>query len=222
MLGHLQTTHQLPIPTSPWVVQGSALIVIGRLPYRSAHALAGQVSGMQILPGIGSIAALGCVNYTRTPVGPYHELVVSPGILWRVLPGFLISHMPVDSEIARLSGRALWGLPKTLETITWNESTTCMECSLAGAPPPIMIRAEMKGSRPSLLVPILPGISARGPRYQLFTVAGRLGRVRAAHVTITTPPDSPYAPVAALTRGPHVSLWIGSFTLQIGTPLELS
>src|SRR5579875_1579954 len=94
---------------TPWNVAGQALVIVGHLSRRAARALAGHPRGFAAPPLLGSVAVLGLISYTDTPVGPYHELAFTPGVLWRDIPAALVSHMLVDSARSKMAGRALWG-----------------------------------------------------------------------------------------------------------------
>lgn len=207
------------IPPAPWTVRGAALVVVGRLGRDAARELAGRARGLAAPWPLGSLAAVGFVRYDDTPVGPYHELTVAPGILWRDLPGALISHMIVDSERSMLAGRALWGLPKTLGRFDWQpEGVTVRN---AAGTTLLAARYTLRRRSLPLATPPLPVFSLRGPRRQLFTVGGWLGDAQRVHVQLTAPADSPLVLVPGLLRGPHLALWIASFRLRVSTPFDL-
>lgn len=207
------------IPPSPWVVQGSALVIIGRLGRRAARDLAGNPRGLVGLPGLGSIAVLGLIRYDDTPVGPYHEVVVIPGVLWRTLPGALISHMLVDSARSRLAGRALWGLPKELAHFDWQPE----RLTVADPTGQTVLTASWQptGMRLGFLLPPLPVATLRGPRRQLFVTGGWLTGMRRARVALAIPATSPFASLAAIVRGPHLALAIDRFRVRISAAVDL-
>ncbi len=218
MLG-ADPTLSLAVPPTPWVVSGRALVVIGHLGRAHARALAGRPRGFAAPPLMGSFAALGLVDYTDTPVGPYHELAVSPGVLWRDLPGALVSHMFVDSARSQLAGRALWGLPKELARFTWEPTRVVV--SDPADQPLLSVTWEAQGEWPRLGVPPLPVMTLRGPRRQLFTAGGGASGVRRARVRLSIPPTSPLAPLAALTRGPYLALWLDHLRLRISDAFDM-
>ncbi len=80
---------------------------------------------------------------------------------------------------------------------------------------------QARGDWPRLAFPPLPAMTLRGPRRQFFTVSGWAGGVQRARVRLTLPPDSPFAPLAALTRGPHLALYLHRFRLHIGDAFDL-
>jgi hypothetical protein len=209
----------LVVPPTPWIVAGRALVVIGHLGRADARQLAGRPRGFAAPPLAGSVAVLGLVDYSDTPVGPYYELAVSPGVLWRDLPGALVSHMFVDSARSRLAGRALWGLPKELARFFWEPERVAV--SDPTDRPLLTVTWEEYGAWPRLGIPPLPVMTLRGPRRQLFTVGGWASGIRRARVRLTIPPASPLAPLAALTRGPYLALWLDHLRLRISDAFDM-
>ena len=211
----------LAIPTSPWHLEGDALIIIGRLGRHYARSLAGSVSNLIAPRLLGSIATVSFIRYSTTPVGPYHELAVTPGVIWRGIPAAFVSHMLVDNARSQRGGRAIWGLPKEMAHFTWGPALG--ECAVTDAAGTALISAQSRLRRRwlGLPVPPLPFMSVRGPRRQFFTVNGSSGRLYRAHVDLSIPPASPYAPLAPLTTGPHLAFWLEGFRLRISSPYDL-
>jgi hypothetical protein len=216
---------EMLIPPAPWILEGRALIIVGRLPPYAARALAGNLTSLVILPVLGTIAIVGFIHYTQTPVGTYSEMAISPGIYWHGIPAFLVSHMPVDSERSRLGGRAIWGLPKEICHFTWKEDKQNLQVSLQQSidNPTSLITATGRDKcwLPSTFIPPVVFTSVRGPRSELFAIMGKLYQVQWSHVDLDIPSDSPYAPLATITKGPHLALHIRSFRLKITNPIEL-
>lgn len=165
------TLAALPIPPPPWIVRGSALVVLGHLSRGRARALAAQPRGFMAPPLLGSLGVLGLIHYDDTPVGPYNELALMPGVLWRqMLPGMLISHMLVDNARSRMAGRALWGLPKELARFAWTDQQIAVTTP-TGTPLLTAARRTPAGSsraRPHAARPPLPNLhdgwlGCRGP-----------------------------------------------------------
>jgi hypothetical protein len=216
----------LPVPPSPWRLHGSALVVMGHLCRHDAHALAQHTQnprGLLAVPLVGSLASLALVRYDATPVGPYYELLISPGILWHVIPAGFISDILVDSVPSWLGGRSLWGLPKVLADFTWTVNSQTQTVAVTGAVGEPLLRAEfqLRGPLPGIIVPPIPVISVRGPRHQLFNISGRVGRVRRATITLDIPPESTFSALRQIVRGPHLALWLDGFHLRISTALDL-
>jgi|GEM_PF-4958606 len=218
------STTVYPIPHAPWVLRGSALVVIGTIPRRNALQLAANTGGKLNRLWAGWPTVLAFVNYTSTPVGAYHECVVSPGILWRQLPGMLVSHMPVDSERSRQGGRALWSLPKVMQQFQWNTTAATAEVTLMDehSTSQIALRSKLGGKLPLLPIPVVPCMSMRGPRCQIFALTGMLNDVKRARITaLEIPHDSIYAPLQPLLRRPHLALYIQTFWLRISQSFDV-
>ena len=88
---------QLPpsIPPAPWHLTGQAVAFLAA-PFK-----------LRLL-----------VNYATSPVGPYleHALAVPT---WR---GPRVGQMSVDSNASVIGGREIWGYPKTLEMMQWQQT----------------------------------------------------------------------------------------------------
>ena len=75
-------------------------------------------SGVLLLRDLKS--ALACVHYETSPVGGYDEFAVIELSLRR--PS--VSEMLVTSEASRQAGRDLWGFPKKLGNLHWQQNAT--------------------------------------------------------------------------------------------------
>ena len=75
-------------------------------------------SGVLLLRDVKS--AIACVHYTDSPVGAYDEFAVIE-ISWR---GPSVTEMLVTNEASRKAGRELWGFPKELENLNWQQNAT--------------------------------------------------------------------------------------------------
>jgi hypothetical protein len=86
-----------------------------------------------------------CFEYPNTTVGPYNEIGIGvpcrldPVINIPILPalfdrffsvGFYIHHLPVTTQIAYDAGVDLWGLPKFIAHIKFEDTPTHRRCSL--------------------------------------------------------------------------------------------
>ncbi len=216
------------VPPPPWILRGSALIVVGRV----ARAIARQIADSRFapsphhyplsLPFLGSLAAVAFVQYDVSPVGPYHEMMVSPGIIWHTVPGALIARLPVDNQRSLLGGRAIWGLPKTMADFTWTAGNApSVEVREPTGTPLIQARFQRRGSWPALPLPPLPIMSACGPRLQVFTVTPLLRSVTRMRVEFEIPDKSDFVPLRNLLRGPHLALHVEMLRLRVSTPLDL-
>lgn len=97
-------------PPAPWTVQARALMWTGRANRRVVQTLPRRLrQGWRPV-----LTAVSLVSYSKTPVGPYEE-VVAAVILLR--GRHRIVHVPfiaVDSPTSVVGGRENWALPKTL------------------------------------------------------------------------------------------------------------
>ncbi len=213
----------LQIAPAPWDVHGAALIIVGRLPRSAAHALSGGVRRLIAPPLIGSLAGVGFVRYDQTPVGPYHELAVTPAVHWRDLPGAYISRMVVDSQASWLAGRSIWSLPKEMGSFDWREQGDALTVAVRDAEGGDLVALSARRGRrvPGLYAPLVPVMAVRGPRRVIFGVSGSLGDRHQASVTLDIAPASPLAPLLALLRGPHLVWWCGSFHLRVTQGYDL-
>jgi hypothetical protein len=65
----------------------------------------------------GGLAMVWIVRYSQTPVGPYNELIFSPGAFTapgKSKPGVRITRIYVDSPSSAYNGRRNWNVPKHL------------------------------------------------------------------------------------------------------------
>jgi hypothetical protein len=103
----------------PWKLSGEGIIMIfkfkkewvetsGMLP----RHLKGKFKG-----GLGYIML---VNYEKSPVGPYHELLIIPG-KFRKSKKQAITKIYVDTEASTQNGRNNWGIPKETLPFTWKK-----------------------------------------------------------------------------------------------------
>ncbi len=109
-----------PKAPAPWELYGEGIILIykfstewveshGQLPVN----LKGKFKG-----GLGYVML---VNYEKSPVGPYHELLIIPG-KFRKSRKQAITKIYVDSEASTQNGRANWGIPKETLPFVWEKN----------------------------------------------------------------------------------------------------
>jgi hypothetical protein len=91
------------VPAAPWLLRGAAVAFFD-----------GKGVALQ-------------VNYTESPVGPYHE---TARVGWQRRPK--VVQMRVNSVASRRGGRRVWGFPKTLADITWHERRNRIEVRAKG------------------------------------------------------------------------------------------
>lgn len=93
-----------------------------------------------------ALATLAAIDYRDNDLGRYHEVSIAlfvredsaPRIgrarlaldLLRGRVGTAILHLPVDQAFTCEAGRTIWGFPKTLQQIDWEELPGRLRCSL--------------------------------------------------------------------------------------------
>lgn len=126
----------------------------------------------RLAPGVGAMSVT-CFEYRDSDVGSYNELAIgavlsppghSSGLpMQKMLSGVVggqieayVQHLPVTTELARVSGREIWNFPKFVTPIDFEESGRSRTCHLT----------EDESRILSLEIPKLR--SARGEQIQLF------------------------------------------------------
>ena len=85
------------IPPAPWTLHGESLAFLAR-------------------DETGKIGVRAFVCYADSPVGAYNEMAFA--VL--TTRGVRVTQMPVTLEHSMIGGRAIWGFPKTLESIEYS------------------------------------------------------------------------------------------------------
>ncbi len=105
--------HQPP----PWALAGRAVLLLLRMPVPWVRHQGGLPEHLQPHynggPGLAMLVA-----YDDSPVGPYRELLFSPGTCFRDRR-YVITRILVDSPESTRGGRANWGIPKETVPIDW-------------------------------------------------------------------------------------------------------
>jgi len=104
----------LAVVPAPWTLEGRGLIVAAQLP-------AAMLNEHSFLPDTlkttrrGWFGAMMFVDYARSPVGPYRELLFIPGsVLFGTRRCQTISRIFVSTMESVVNGRRNWGIPKNL------------------------------------------------------------------------------------------------------------
>lgn len=123
------TSTEIPLAPAPWVnLQASGFVFINynsstTPPSAAAYdALEGNsdfASPSASGEFAGGLCSIFLLRYTETPVGPYDELILSPGAYHvPVLPDspthLRITRIYVSSAATELNGRKNWGIPKQM------------------------------------------------------------------------------------------------------------
>ena len=155
-MNHQETTAAFP---PPWKLRGEGAMLFYRFP--KAFCLEHGFIPAALQPDFqGLVGCVMLVDYQRTPVGPYRELLFIPG-LFRTNRGrrFSITRIFVDSQPSMEWGRRNWGIPKELAQFDWQQAGPAarriqVHAPLAGEPLQPMLDATLRG---------------RGPRFPLST-----------------------------------------------------
>ena len=177
-------------PYAPWVLSGESIVALVRVP----GPLGVLPPGLHRVPGPVLVVA---VRYGGSPVGPYLELAVGEPARLGTRLGWCMTTMVVDSADSRVGGRASWGFPKEIGSLSWERDGDVRE--LRWAERHVVVRGVPGRFRLPVLVPVR-ALQRRtdGP----VVVPGRLrGLARLARVTVEVPAADVLAPLAGAHRG---------------------
>jgi hypothetical protein len=109
-----------PYHPAPWKLQGEGFILAFRFKKQwvSQNPLFTDEQQQNFSGGLGYLML---VNYQKSPVGPYYELLLIPG-KFKPNGKQTISHIFVDSESSTKNGRYNWGIPKHTVPFLWQKS----------------------------------------------------------------------------------------------------
>lgn len=123
-----------------WVRDASVTFASFSVPTRAAKAVIGnpRVELAEVFPG-RAMASIAAIEYRENDLGQYNELAIAFVVRMgggRALPlvgmtidsmrgniGTYIHRLPVTTEFSCEAGRAIWGLPKTVEKISIREES---------------------------------------------------------------------------------------------------
>lgn len=107
----MQVRHFIDVKApAPWTLTGDGYILLYKFPrkFAEAHSYFGDYKG-----GLGAVML---VDYHTSDVGPYREVLFSPGRIAYpgrpVRTGYSISRIYVDSIPSVINGQDNWGIPK--------------------------------------------------------------------------------------------------------------
>lgn len=96
----------------PWTLKGQGHILVYKFP-KSFIEKNGYLADYQTNNFKGFFGTIMIVDYAKTPVGPYKELLFVPGIFdLNGSKNFSISKIYVDNQDSVDNGTANWGIPK--------------------------------------------------------------------------------------------------------------
>ena len=185
----------LPPPVAPWVLGGESVVCLAR----GGGRVGTMPEGVRRVAGPCLVVA---ACYSGSPVGPYLELAVGEPTRLGVRFGWCFTTMVVSSADARLGGRASWGFPKELGTLTWSRDGSVRSMHWAERD------VTVTGVASRFVLPALVPVRALQRRTDgPVVVPGRLrGLGRVARVTVSAPADDPMSSVA----GRHLGVVVAS------------
>lgn len=106
---------------APWHLKGRGFILMYRFPEAFIRDSCFLPEEWKILKWTG-IGFVMLVDYTDSPVGPYHELLIMPGKA-RIdkRKSRTVSRIYVDTFESMYDGRSNWGLPKEVTDFKWTQ-----------------------------------------------------------------------------------------------------
>lgn len=121
----------------PWGLRGRGYVIL-LAPGARRRGARGEPAGVRPCGGFGVLMVM---DYRRSEVGSYRELLYIPGRISlrtsergstavRTVRGYSISRIYVTSETSRAGGIANWGIPKERGRITWTTAGASSESIL--------------------------------------------------------------------------------------------
>jgi acetoacetate decarboxylase len=189
-------------PPAPWRLYGELILV----PARGDAAKSPIPRGAKLIGARGRTLAGALLARYASGTLAYHELIVFSALgRLGARPGFVVSHIYVDSELSMHGGRAIWGLPKELAEFTYSRSR--VEVRQAGA---VLLRARVRRRAGRLPLPLLGPTLGAG----VHATGRMLVRAAPALVTLDVPAESPFAPLLR----PGVRLALAGDDLRLVMP----
>ena len=112
---------EAPFPPAPWRLRGPAVLVAA--PVRAERVRHLAPPGVRLVAPLGwTLGGLLLARYDRGEPLQYGEVIAFSGLgVADGKPGFVVSHIAVDSPASVGGGRRIWGLPKRLATFGWSD-----------------------------------------------------------------------------------------------------
>jgi hypothetical protein len=104
----------------PWELQGEGIMLVYKFS-KSWIETHGQIPSNLAGKYLGGLGFVMLVSYEKSPVGPYHELLLIPGKFGKSKKQ-VITKIYVDSEASTQNGRANWGIPKETLPFSWKRT----------------------------------------------------------------------------------------------------
>jgi acetoacetate decarboxylase len=198
-------------PPAPWRLAGELTLIPACVRLAAARRFAIPPGARLLGAGGRTLGGAMLADY-RSGTLVYRELIVFSALAaLRGRPGFVVSHVYVDSEASMRGGRALWGLPKELADFT--VSRHVFEVRQGGA---LLLRARLR-RRPGRLPLWLPAPTLGAVDGTAVHPVG-VARVRAAPalVRLEVPAASAFAPLGL--AGTHPALAGDDLRLTMHAP----
>lgn len=212
--------------------QGFALYAVPAAPVVSDLRARGDHFRAVDLGGQRTAAALSGVRYEASGLGAYDEVYLAYLVAPREAPtalGLYLAACPVSDRFAAEAGRALWGYPKTVETVTvalHAQAVTWRVGASRGDAVALTFARGGAGASTGVPVPSYSVLDGR-PRVATLTRTGRDERVRGdgAGVTVTLAGGSGRSGLALAVRRlglagsrPFLSVWTERMSGAFGAP----
>lgn len=188
--------HTVDIAPAPWRLTGHGYLLLVKCSETFGARCAEGIEGMEG-NARGGFGALMFIDYGESNIGPYRELLLSPGrFAFGDFEAAGITHIWVSTDRSAINGRYNWGLPKKKAVFTSDHAGERARHSIAlGDRAPVELGFAPRG--PSM--PVTTSWLPRSWRTLVQPWQGRLfetriratGRARLARLDrYTNPPDS--------------------------------
>jgi len=93
-----------------------------------------KLKPVQVTPGIATVALIAMEYRAVEGLAPYNEFAVMVPVMYETsanvpgLPGYYVLHMPVTTEEARLAGVEIYGFPKFIAEISFEDAGKMCRC----------------------------------------------------------------------------------------------
>lgn len=155
-------------------------------------------------------------RYTSSPVGPYLEIVVSEPVRVGLRFGMCATVMVVNSVGSCEAGRAHWGFPKEIGTLSW--SSQGEEVSLRWEERAVVVSGRPVGRSFPAIVPFR-SLQTRADGPVRFG-GSATGRARCCRMEVEVEPGDPLAPLAG--RHPAIHLTAGRVRMDAARRLQMA
>ena len=190
-----------------WTGTGECLVGLARCP----GGIGTPPSPLRPISGLVLIVA---ARYATSPVGPYLELVVSEPVRLGARIGTCATVMVVNSVGSLEAGRANWGFPKEMGTLSW--SVEGKDVSLHWEERALVVRGRPIGNNFPALVPFR-SLQVREDRPVRFGGFAK-GRGRFCRVEVDADPGDPLMCLAGRHRGIHLTA--GTVRMNAARPIQ--